>query len=88
MPEFVVFAGCICKQIIVGALLGHCAIVKHGDFVAEFAGGQAVADIDSRLISGDVIELTADLRFRNGVKGCGGFVQNDEGCILIQRMGQ
>ena len=51
VPEFVVFAVCICKQAVVGTLLDHAAIVEYGDFIAELAGGQTVADIDSRLVA-------------------------------------
>ena len=48
-----------------GALLDHTAFVEHSDLIAELAGRQAVADINRRLVTGDVIELAVDFRFCN-----------------------
>ena len=61
MPEFVVFADCVCKQAVVSALLDDSAFVEHGDLIAELAGRQAVADMDSCLVAGNIIELTVYL---------------------------
>ena len=37
VPEFVVFAGCICKQAIVGTSLDHTSVMEHCNLVAELA---------------------------------------------------
>ena len=42
----VVDAGLVGEEGLVGASLDDGAVVENGDFVAEFAGGQAVADVD------------------------------------------
>ena len=39
------------------ALLDHSTLVEYSDFIAEFARGQTVRDIDSRFITCDLIEL-------------------------------
>ena len=52
-------------ELCMGALLDNCALVEYCDLVAEFATGQAVADIDCGLVTGDVIELCVDLRLCN-----------------------
>ena len=39
VPKLIVFASWIGYQFLVGALLDDSAIVEHGDFIAEFAGG-------------------------------------------------
>ena len=68
-----------------GSLLDHLTVAEHGDFVAEPAGRQPVADVDGRAVAGNGVELLVDLRLGNGVKGSGGFVQNDEGRVLVKR---
>ena len=68
VPERVVFAAPIGEQFGVTALLNDRALVEHGDLVAEFAGGQAVGDIDGSLIACDLIELAVDLRLGDGVQ--------------------
>ena len=70
-----------------GSLLDHLTVAEHGDFVAEPAGRQPVADVDGRAVAGNGVELLVDLRLGNGVKGSGGFVQNDEGRVLVKRPG-
>ena len=67
-----------------GSLLDHLTVAEHGNFVAEPAGRQPVADVDGRAVAGNGVELLVDLRLGNGVKGSGGFVQNDEGRILVK----
>lgn len=68
VPERVVFAAPIGEQFGVTTLLDDRALVEHGDLVAEFAGGQAVGDIDGSLIACDLIELAVDLRLGDGVQ--------------------
>ncbi len=43
VPEFMVFAGFICYQFGMGALLDDRAAMEYGDLIAELAAGQAVA---------------------------------------------
>ena len=62
VPEFMVFAGFICYQFSMGALLDDRAAMEYGDLIAELAARQAVRDINSRLIAGNVVELGVDLR--------------------------
>lgn len=37
VPEFMVFAGFICYQFGMGALLDDRAVMEYGDLIAEFA---------------------------------------------------
>ena len=55
--------------------------------VTEFAGGQAVGDIDGSLIACDLIELAVDLRLGDGVQRRRWLVEDDEGRVLIERAG-
>ena len=87
VPERVVFAVPIGEQFGVAALLDDRALVEHGDLVAEFAGGQAVGDIDGSLIACDLIELTVDLRLGDGVQCRRRLVEDDEGRVLVERAG-
>ena len=57
IPKFKVFAAFIRKQVGMGALLNHAAAVKHGDLITEFAGGEAVADVNRSLITCNFIEF-------------------------------
>lgn len=57
IPKFKVFAAFIRKQVGMGALLNHSAAVKHGDLITEFAGGEAVADVNRSLITCNFIEF-------------------------------
>ena len=66
------------------SLLDHLTVAEHGDFVAEPAGRQPVADVDGRAVAGNGVELLVNLRLGDGVKGSGGFVQNDEGRVLVK----
>ena len=79
-----VLADGVCKQAFVGTLLDDAAFVEDGDLVAELAAGQAVADVDGRFIAGDVVELRVDLCFGDGIQGSRGFIQNNEGRILVE----
>ena len=67
-----------------GASLDDGAVVENGDFVAEFAGGQAVADVDGGAVTDNFGKFLVDLGFRYRIQGSGWFVQNDKGSILIE----
>lgn len=70
-----VFAGFVCHQLIMAALLHNLTAVKHGDLIAEPAGGKPVADINGGFVPDDLIKVGVNLRFRHRVKGGGGFVK-------------
>ena len=42
------------------ALLNDGSFVEHGDLITEFAGRQAMADIDGRLVARNIIELAVN----------------------------
>ena len=87
VPKFVVLTVLFCKQAFVSTLLDHGALMEHGNFITELAGRQAMTDIDSRLVTGDVVELRVNLRFGNGIQGGSGFVQDDKRRIFVQCTG-
>lgn len=72
------------RRDLVGASLDDGAVVESGDFVAEFAGGQAVADVDGGAVTDNFGKFLVDLGFRYRIQGSGWFVQNDKGSILIE----
>ena len=84
LPEGVVDAGLVGEEGLVGAGLDDGAVVENGDFVAEFAGGQAVADVDGGAVTDNFGKFLVDLGFRYRIQGSGWFVQNDKGSILIE----
>ena len=82
VPKLGIFPRLLRQKRLMGSLLDHLTVAEHGNFVAEPAGRQPVADVDGRAVAGNGVELLVDLRLGNGVKGSGGFVQNDEGRIM------
>lgn len=52
-----VFSPGICRQFLVAPQLYDLSVVKNGNFIAEPAGGQAVADVDGGPVSHDIIEF-------------------------------
>ncbi len=72
VPELGIFPRLLRQKRLMGSLLDHLAVAEHGDFVAEPAGRQPVADVDGRAVAGNGVELLVDLRLGNGVKGSGG----------------
>ena len=77
-------AGLVGEEGLVGASLDDGAVVENSDFVAEFAGGQAVADVDGGAVTDNFGKFLVDLGFRYRIQGSGWFVQNDKGSILIE----
>ena len=49
VPQPVVFAVGISNKRSVSSLLNDCALVEHGDLVAELTRGQTVGGVDSTL---------------------------------------
>ena len=78
VPERVVFPAFVRDEFTVRSLLDHCPLMKYKDLIAELTGGQAVADIDRRLVSDNLVEFRIDLCFRYRVQGR---------CRLINKIG-
>ena len=70
------------------ALLHHPALVKHGDFIAEPAGGQAVRNEYGRFIAHNFVEIRVHFGFGHGIERGGRLIEHDEGRVLIERAGQ
>ena len=51
-----------------GAFFHNLSIMEHHNFIAEFTGGQAVADVNGCAVSGDFVETGINFRFGNRVK--------------------
>lgn len=60
MPQFIIFPHFIRNQFLMAALLDDGSFVEHRNLIAEFTGGEAVADVDSRLIACDVVKFRVD----------------------------
>ena len=54
------------NKLLVSSRFLYGTVGKYRYPVAEFAGGQAVGDIDGGLIACDLIKLTVDLRLGDG----------------------
>ena len=65
-----------------GALLNDLAVIDHKNLVGMAHGFQPVGDHDDRLIMGQFRNGLHQLLFIFGVDIGGGFVQNDDGCVL------
>lgn len=63
VPELIVFAINVSKELLMCALLHYFSLMEYGDFVAETAGREAVADIDRRFTAGDFIKSAVNLVF-------------------------
>lgn len=66
------------------ALLNDHAFIKHGDFIAEFAGAEAVADIDRRSVAGYFVEFFVCLRFGYRFLCRGRFINDNKQRILYK----
>lgn len=83
IPKLKIFSRFVCQKLGMASFLDDLPLVEDGDLVAELAGGEAVGNIDGSLIAGYVVELAVDLSLGNGVECGGGFVEDDEGSILV-----
>ena len=61
LPELMVFAVFLSNQRIMAAGLYDFPAVEYGNFIAEAAGGQTVADVDGGFVSGDFVEFAVNL---------------------------
>lgn len=61
-----ILAGFIGYQFGMGAVLDDTTLVEYSNLVAELATGQAMADIDSGLVTSNIVELGVDLRLGKG----------------------
>ena len=66
-----------------GALLDHGTGMEDCDLVAEFAGGEPVADVDGGFVAGDLVELGVSFCLCDGVQRRCRLVQDDEGPMFI-----
>ena len=64
MPHFGVKPFPVLQQLVMAAVLGDTAVFKHGDRIAETAGGQSVRDIYGGFASHKIVEVFVDLIFR------------------------
>ena len=75
------------NKFLVSSRFLYGTVGKYRYPVAEFAGGQAVRDIDRCFSVNQVVELAVYLVFSHRVKGCGGFVKYYHGSVFIKRTG-
>ena len=87
MPHFGVKPFPVLQQLVMAAVLGDTAVFKHGDRIAETAGGQSVRDIYGGFASHKIVEVFVDLIFRYRVQRRGGFVEDDKRRVFIYRSG-
>lgn len=69
------------------ALLNYCALMEHGNLIAELTRGQAVGDVDCGLVACNLVELSVDLGFGNRIESCRRLVEDNERSILVERTG-
>ena len=72
-------------QLVMGALLNDLAVIDNEYHIGVAHGFQPVGDHDDRLIVGQFRNGLHQLLFIFGVDIGGGFVQNDDGCVLHNR---
>lgn len=75
------------EQVVESALLGNAAAIKDDDAVRDAGVGQAVADEDGGAAGGEGLEPGVDAVFGAGVHGCGGFVEDQDGCVAVEGTG-
>ena len=75
-------AGLVGEEGLVGASLDDGAVVENGDFVAEFAGGQAVADVDGGAVTDNFGKFLVDLGFRYRIQEAVGSSRMIKGAFL------
>ena len=85
MPKLIVGSILIQNQLLMIASLDNLTLFKHGNLVAEAAGGQPVADVNGGLILHDFVKLRINLILRHRIKGSGGLIQYDKGRILDRK---
>ena len=75
------------NQLVMGALLNDLTVIDHEYPVGMAHGFQPVSNYNDRLIVGQFCNGLHQLLFIFGVNIGGGFVQNDDGCVLHNRPG-
>lgn len=78
MPQGIILPIGIPNQRFVVALLYNMPLVKDQNFVAEFAGGQPVADIYGGSVTGNIVEFAIDIRFCQRIQCSRGFIENEQ----------
>ena len=69
-------------QLLMGSVLYDLPPVKYQNVLAEPAGGQAVRDIDGRLVAHHPVKALEHLRLRLRVQRRRGFVHDHKGASL------
>ena len=87
MPQLVVFATGIGDKLCMASMLDDRAPVKHGDLVAELAGGQSVGNIYCSFVSRYLIEFAVYLSLRDRVERRRRLVKNYKRSVLVKRAG-
>ena len=70
------------------APLDNQTVIKNDDFIAEPAGGKAVADVNSGFLPYNLIEFAVNLCLGNRVESRGWLVENDKRSIFIKCPGE
>ena len=82
-PQFVVFSLRICNKVIMRTMLDDLSLVEDHDRIAEFAGREAMADVNGRRVTADFIKSGVDYHFGNRIERCCGFIQNNKRRVPI-----
>ena len=85
IPEFIILSASLSNQLIMAAKLNQTSLVKHSNFITDFAGRQTVTNKYSGLVTYNVIEIRINIRLRNGIEGRCGFIQHNDFRAFIQR---
>ena len=64
--------------------LNQLPLLKYRNIVTEPAGGQAMGNVNGAFAPHQCFETGIYFIFRHGIKGRGGFIQDNEGRVLIQ----
>ena len=67
--------------------LNNRTMVKHGNLIAEAAGGEPVADINRCSVRHHLAKSRIDFGFGNRVERRRRLIEYDERCVFIERAG-
>ena len=88
VPQLMIFAGFISKQLIMLPVLHNASLVKDSNARAEPTGRKPVTDINCRLARYHLIEMRIYFCLRKRIQRRRRFVQNDKRSIFIKRTGK
>ena len=69
VPQLGVLSAFVAQQLFMRTVLHYAAALKHGDFVAELARGEAVANENGGFVADNFIKFAIDFSFSYGVEG-------------------